>query len=100
MNAAHELGHLVMHQQVAASAAALEDDAKRFASAFLLPADSMRQMIVAPVTLDTFVNLKLSWGVSIQAMIVRAHSPLDSITLRRKPSTCQRNRCRPPPSSP
>lgn len=89
MNAAHELGHLVMHQQVAASAAALEDDAKRFASAFLLPADSMRQMIVAPVTLDTFVNLKLRWGVSIQAMIVRAHS-LGLITPRKYKSLMQR----------
>lgn len=89
MNAAHELAHLVMHQQVAASAAALEDDAKRFASAFLLPADSMRQMVFAPVTLDTFVNLKLRWGVSIQALIVRAHA-LELITPRKYKSLMQR----------
>lgn len=89
MNAAHELGHLVMHQQVAASASALEDDAKRFASAFLLPADAMRQMVVAPVTLDTFVSLKLRWGVSIQGLIVRSHS-LGLITPRKYKSLMQR----------
>lgn len=89
MNAAHELAHLVMHQQVASSAAALEDDAKRFASAFLLPADAMRQMVVSPVTLDTFVSLKVRWGVSIQALIVRAHT-LGLITPRKYKSLMQR----------
>jgi Zn-dependent peptidase ImmA (M78 family) len=89
MNAAHELAHLVMHQQVAASAAALEDDAKKFASAFLMPADAMRQMIVLPVTLDTFVPFKLKWGVSIQALIVRSHE-LGLITPRKYKSLMQR----------
>lgn len=89
MNAAHELAHLVMHQQVASSASELEDEAKEFASAFLLPADAMRQMIVSPVTLDTFVNLKLRWGVSIQAMIVRSHR-LGLITPRKYKSLMQR----------
>lgn len=89
MNAAHELAHLVMHQQVASSASALEDDAKRFASAFLLPADAMREMIASPVTLDTFVNLKLRWGVAIQALIVRSHT-LGLITDRKYKSLMQR----------
>lgn len=89
MNAAHELAHLVMHQQVAAAAAELEDDAKKFASAFLMPADAMRQTIVSPVTLDTFVSLKLRWGVSIQALIVRAHS-LGLITPRKYKTLMQR----------
>lgn len=89
MNGAHELAHLVMHQQVAASAAELEDDAKNFASAFLLPADAMRQMIVPPVTLDTFVSLKLRWGVAIQALIVRSHR-LGLITPRKYKSLMQR----------
>jgi Zn-dependent peptidase ImmA (M78 family)/transcriptional regulator with XRE-family HTH domain len=89
MNACHELAHLVMHQQVAASTAALEDDAKKFASAFLLPADAMREIIVPPVTLDTFVQLKPYWGVSIQALIVRAHS-LGLITPRKYKTLMQR----------
>jgi Zn-dependent peptidase ImmA (M78 family) len=89
MNAAHELAHLVMHQQVAASAAALEDDAKKFASAFLMPADAMRDMIISPVTLDTFVSFKLPWGVSIQALIVRSHE-LGLITPRKYKSLMQR----------
>jgi Zn-dependent peptidase ImmA (M78 family) len=89
MNAAHELAHLVMHQQVAAAAAALEDDATKFASAFLMPADAMREMIVSPVTLDTFVNLKLRWGVAIQALIVRSHT-LGLITDRKYKSLMQR----------
>ena len=89
MTGAHELAHLVMHQQVAASAAELENDAKNFASAFLLPADAMRQMIVPPVTLDTFVSLKLRWGVAIQALIVRSHR-LELITPRKYKSLMQR----------
>lgn len=74
MTAAHELAHLVMHQQVSATATALETDAKNFASAFLMPAEVMRDLIVTPVTLDTFVDLKVQWGVAIQALIVRAHT--------------------------
>jgi Zn-dependent peptidase ImmA (M78 family) len=49
----------------------------------------MRQMIVSPVTLDTFVNLKLRWGVSIQALIVRSHS-LGLITPRKYKTLMQR----------
>jgi Zn-dependent peptidase ImmA (M78 family) len=73
MSAAHELAHLVMHQPVTASVSEMEDQAKRFASAFLLPAEAIRQELVGPVTLDSFVNMKLRWGVSVQALIVRAH---------------------------
>lgn len=82
MSAAHELGHLVMHQPVTASASEMEDQAKAFASAFLLPAGAMRQELVGPITLESFVNMKVRWGVSIQALIVRAHE-LDLVTGRK-----------------
>jgi Zn-dependent peptidase ImmA (M78 family) len=89
MTAAHELAHLVMHQQVSASAGALEDDAKQFGSAFLIPAEALQGMITPGVTVDTFVSLKLRWGVSIQALIARAHG-LGLITPRKYKSLMQR----------
>jgi Zn-dependent peptidase ImmA (M78 family) len=41
-SAAHELGHLVMHQPEHAGTKAIESQANRFAAAFLMPADDIR----------------------------------------------------------
>ncbi len=74
---AHELGHLVRRnaqpgRAKPASPREIEKDADRFASAFLLPSDAMRTEIVPPVTLSSLAVLKPRWGVSIQALIMRA----------------------------
>lgn len=82
MSAAHELGHLVMHQPVTKTQPEMEDEAKQFASAFLMPPEAMRNELIAPLTLDSFVNLKVKWGVSVSALIVRAHA-LGIITPRK-----------------
>lgn len=71
LSAAHELGHLVMHQPLPASPA-IHAEADRFAGAFLLPADAMQGEVTRPVTLETFLNIKLKWGTSVQAGIMRA----------------------------
>lgn len=74
---AHELGHLVLHRWV--EEAELEDkstlkrierEADRFAGAFLLPQRSFPNEVYTP-RLDSFLNLKKRWRVSIQAMIYR-----------------------------
>lgn len=72
MSCAHELGHLVMHQPAIGTEKEMENEAKEFASAFLMPADAMRHEFVLPLTLDSFVNRKVKWGVAISALIVRA----------------------------
>lgn len=76
-DAAHELGHLVLHSRVPDSKrksssvhAVMEKQADRFAGAFLLPEFSFRQELFAP-TLASFRALKPRWKVSMAAMIMR-----------------------------
>ena len=76
---AHEVGHLVLHQVPQGAPHALERQADQFAEAFLLPAAAMREALVPPITLTTLADLKARWGVSLQALIRRAHT-LDLIT--------------------
>ena len=89
MSAAHELGHLVMHHPAQGARAVIEAQAKRFAAAFLLPADVMRQEMVGPFTLDMFLQLKTEWKVAVQALIVRAYH-LELITQRQYRTLFQR----------
>jgi Zn-dependent peptidase ImmA (M78 family)/DNA-binding XRE family transcriptional regulator len=65
---AHEIGHIVMHEYPTPN---MEDEANRFASAFLMPKDEMLQDIV-PFSLERAVELKRKWKVSIAAIIMRA----------------------------
>jgi Zn-dependent peptidase ImmA (M78 family)/transcriptional regulator with XRE-family HTH domain len=76
---AHEVGHLVLHQFPQGAPHALERQADAFAEAFLLPEVAMRAELVPPVTLTTLADLKARWGVSLQALIRRAHT-LDLLT--------------------
>jgi Zn-dependent peptidase ImmA (M78 family) len=76
---AHELGHLVLHQVPLGSLHAVEQQADAFAEAFLLPEAAMRQVLVPPITLTTLADMKARWGVSLQALIRRAHT-LEIIT--------------------
>ena len=76
-DAAHELGHLVLHQWVGADEIEnkvrlkeIEREADRFAGAFLLPRKSFPNEVYSP-RLGAFVELKKRWKVSIQAMIYR-----------------------------
>jgi Zn-dependent peptidase ImmA (M78 family) len=76
---AHEVGHLVLHQVPQGAPHALERQADAFAEAFLLPEGAMREALVPPITLTTLAALKARWGVSLQALIRRAHT-LDLLT--------------------
>lgn len=77
-DAAHELGHVILHRHIDKIRIArtpdfklIEQQANRFAGAFLLPAPSFSNDFFSP-TLDTFQALKPKWGVSIQFMLHRA----------------------------
>lgn len=79
-DAAHELGHLVLHQNVTPQQARepllhklLEQQAFRFAGAFLFPKSAFRREVRTP-SLDYFSALKKRWGISIAAMAYRAHN--------------------------
>lgn len=76
-DAAHELAHLVLHRRVdrkrlnnSADFKLLEEQAYRFASAFLLPAEAFARELWSP-SLDSALNLKERWGCSIAAMVKR-----------------------------
>jgi len=76
-DAAHELGHLVLHRWVGPdeiedpkNLKEIEREANRFAGALLLPRRSFPNEVYT-TRLDAFVTLKRRWKVAIQAMVYR-----------------------------
>jgi Zn-dependent peptidase ImmA (M78 family) len=72
-DAAHELGHLVLHAHGGGGREA-EIEANRFASAFLLPRSSIVARAPRPATLDQLLVAKRNWNVSAAALAHRMHS--------------------------
>ncbi|MBZ4373276.1 helix-turn-helix domain-containing protein [Corallococcus sp. AS-1-6] len=77
-DAAHELGHLLLHRHVAPARLRsssewrmLEDQAHRFAGSFLFPRSAFLDEVIL-VDLDSLQPLKLRWKASIKMMIKRA----------------------------
>ena len=73
-DAAHELGHLVMHHDVEPGRHVIEQQAHRFAAAFLLPADVIIRELPRRMSWPTFFALKERWHVSLQALLYRART--------------------------
>lgn len=78
-DAAHELGHLVLHRNIDQSLLRkssdfkfIESQAHRFAGAFLLPAIAYSNEVWSP-TIDAFRALKPRWNASIGFQIRRCH---------------------------
>jgi len=71
-NAAHELGHLVMHEPAHAGEKRVEEQAHWFAASFLMPADMIRRELPTRVDWRALLELKSRWGVSISALLMRA----------------------------
>jgi len=79
LTVAHELGHLALHRFVntpssPVEAARVEREAYRFAGAFLIPGDALRDGLAQHndrVTLSTLTELKRTWGVAIKALVLR-----------------------------
>ncbi|WP_146363864.1 XRE family transcriptional regulator [Arthrobacter yangruifuii] len=74
-DAAHELGHLVMHGDSEPGGRIVEEQANRFASEFLAPADEIREQL--PTVLNaaawrTFGRLKEEWRISLQSLLFRS----------------------------
>ncbi|MEK3561530.1 XRE family transcriptional regulator [Lactobacillus crispatus] len=80
---AHELGHYAMHAKLyypqedllGQDYRTIENEANQFASAFLMPKESFESDLTKNgfINIDTFINLKSKWNVSIAAMVHRAH---------------------------
>lgn len=78
-DAAHELGHLVLHRRGDIRAPEVEQQAHRFASAFLVPRAGVLAQRPPSINLQVALTLKKQWRVSIAAM-VRRLSEIDLLT--------------------
>ena len=72
-DAAHELGHLVLHVHGAAAGADVEREADLFASAFLINRGDLISNLPRVQSLDQLVAAKKRWGVSVSALARTAH---------------------------
>ncbi len=72
-DAAHELGHLVLHQDGKTTGRNAEDQANRFASAFLMPHADVLAVLPRLNYLEQIVQAKKRWRVSVAALNYRLH---------------------------
>ncbi|MBF4162578.1 helix-turn-helix domain-containing protein [Nocardioides acrostichi] len=73
-DAAHELGHLVMHGESVWGVKEVETQAHQFAAEFLMPGEQIAQELPDRPDWDVFFKLKQRWHVSIAALLLRART--------------------------
>jgi len=73
-DAAHELGHLIMHPDVEPGSKIVENQAHAFAAEFLMPADQVRADLPQRVDWQRLHAAKRRWGTSLRALVYRAHA--------------------------
>lgn len=73
-DAAHELGHLVLHKHGAPEGRVAEQEADRFAAGFLLPKADVLGHAPRRATLLSVIAAKHRWGVSALALVHRLHA--------------------------
>lgn len=73
-DAAHELGHLVLHRHGNFEGRDVERDADEFASAFLMPRNGFVATAPKFVDLKSILPIKSKWGVSVAAYVYRLNS--------------------------
>lgn len=71
-DAAHELGHLVMHGEQVWGVKEVERQAHAFAGEFLMPADDIREQLPMRADWSILFKLKQDWQVSLAALLMRA----------------------------
>lgn len=73
MDAAHELGHLVLHAHGGPGGRQAEHEAQAFGSAFLMPAGSVRAEAPFGGHLGQLAKAKARWNVSVANLAYRMH---------------------------
>jgi Zn-dependent peptidase ImmA (M78 family)/DNA-binding XRE family transcriptional regulator len=78
-DAAHELGHIILHSKLSnikelsnVEFKELEIEANNFAASFLLPKNDFFADLVNPTNLESYLQLKKKWKVSVSVMVMRA----------------------------
>lgn len=74
-DAAHELGHLILHKHGGAHGGGQEAEgqANSFASAFLMPRSALLAKMPRAYSLNQIIQAKKTWRVSAAALIYRLH---------------------------
>lgn len=72
-DAAHELAHIVLHQDGGAKGREAEEQANRFAAAFLMPEADVISSLPQAHSLEELVRSKKRWCVSVAALNYRLH---------------------------
>lgn len=72
-DAAHELGHLVMHKFAENKGPEAERQANQFASEFLMPESSAKSILRPWPTLQQLIQQKKNWKVSLAALVRRSY---------------------------
>lgn len=71
---AHELGHLLMHHDVEPGSRLVEQQAHVFAAEFLTPTAQIIDDLPDRLDWSKLHELKRYWGVSLKALVMRAHT--------------------------
>jgi Zn-dependent peptidase ImmA (M78 family)/transcriptional regulator with XRE-family HTH domain len=71
-DAAHELGHLVMHGEQVWGIPEVEKQAHRFAAALLMPRDDIYSQLPERADWPLLFEMKHDWQVSLAALLMRA----------------------------
>lgn len=72
-DAAHELGHLVLHRHGETKGKEVEAEDNAFASALLMPRSEMLAVASSVRTVADVIRVKKRWNVSAMALIYRLH---------------------------
>jgi Zn-dependent peptidase ImmA (M78 family)/transcriptional regulator with XRE-family HTH domain len=72
-DAAHELGHLILHKHGGPQYRSAEMEANLFASSFLMPAADVRTRLPYVASLNKIIQEKQRWRVSATALCYRLH---------------------------
>ena len=73
-DAAHELGHGVLHGPSDVGTKEAEQEAHWFAAAFLMPEESISNVLAPSVKWRELMDVKAEWGVSLAALLLRARN--------------------------
>jgi Zn-dependent peptidase ImmA (M78 family)/DNA-binding XRE family transcriptional regulator len=71
-SAAHELGHLLLHDEARPGDGRHEHEANRFAAEFLTPGPQIADLLPARLDLARLLEVQRAWGVSVQALLRRS----------------------------
>jgi Zn-dependent peptidase ImmA (M78 family) len=72
-DAAHELGHLILHRHTGSAHINAEAEADAFAATFLMPKEDLVAEVPVVRSLKTIISAKRRWGVSAAALAYTLH---------------------------